>query len=139
MRLPGEELGRVGAAGEESSASPGGGERGLPFAGYLVTSLTKHVTSQLNAIAPPHRAEAVQTGCMLRVCRSENSRGGEVWGSLGEVWEGSIGQTAALVSGETLLTSSTIYISDLFSCKLHASTLTKTKDRTISYRQIQVR
>lgn len=29
-------------------------------------------------------------------------------------------------------------VSNRFSCKLHASTLTKTKDRTISYRQIQV-
>lgn len=28
--------------------------------------------------------------------------------------------------------------SNRFSCKLHASTLTKTKDRTINYRQIQV-
>lgn len=37
-----------------------------------------------------------------------------------------------------LVTSNTIYISNRFSCKLHASTLTKTKDRTINYRQIQV-
>lgn len=50
----------------------------------------------------------------------------------------SVRQTVALVSGEKLLVSNTIYISNRFSCKLHASTLTKTKDRTINYRQIQV-
>lgn len=37
-----------------------------------------------------------------------------------------------------LIVSSTIYISNHFSCKLHASTLTRTKDGTINYRQIQV-
>lgn len=37
-----------------------------------------------------------------------------------------------------LIVSSAIYISNHFSCKLHASTLTRTKDGTINYRQIQV-
>lgn len=42
-------------------------------------------------------------------------------------------------SSSALIVSSTIYIFTHFSCKLHASTLTRTKDRTINYRQIQVR
>lgn len=41
-------------------------------------------------------------------------------------------------SSSALIVSSTIYISNHFSCKLHASTLTRTKDGTINYRQIQV-
>lgn len=37
-----------------------------------------------------------------------------------------------------LVISSAIYISNHFSCKLHASTLNRTKYRTINYKQIQV-
>lgn len=63
------------------------------------------------------------------VCRSEKSR---------EVsrtdCQSRLGRGACRDSSSRALST----YSNWFSCKLHASTLTKTKDRTINYRQIQV-
>lgn len=89
-------------------------------------------------VAPSGAAASKEARAALKwdtayVCRSENSR--EVGQSVKTDGPPIMSQDR---SSSALVISGTIYISNRFSCKLHASTLTKTKDRTINYRQIQV-